>query len=276
MSNDRSAPEPLPARKAAFPRGRRLIAFVGGLLFMLVVMLFLAKIQPVGKDKDAISVARSFKISTPRREASIVKPPPKRQKEPPKQRQKEPPKKRERRPAPKKSVSEIRKPSRSTAPPSAPTGVSLNVMPGGLGGGAVVSASVGTELPQEFQNAQEQMLRDEEARQLMREEAARFESRGRDRPGGQARGARCVYTPDTRDYYPQAAAKEGLEGNVRVSAFVTEDGSCTNPKVLGSDYVIFEEPALAIAKLTTWESARDDKGRAIGEWVEFKLVFKLK
>lgn len=243
---------------------------------MLVVMLFLAKIQPVGKGKDEISVARSFKISTPRRETSIVKPPPKRQKEPPKQRQKEPPKKRERRPAPKKSVSEIRKPSRSTAPPSAPTGVSLKVMPGGLGGGAVVTAGVGTELPQEFQTAQEQALIDAEARQLAREEAARFESRDRDRPGGQARRARLVHKPEMSEFYPKAAEKDGLEGSVRVSFFVTEEGNCTNIKVLGSDYVVFEENAREYMKLTTWESARDDKGRAIGEWVERTLEFTLK
>lgn len=268
--------QPLPPSAVrANPRGHRLLSFVGGTLFMLVVMLFLAAIQPVGKDKDKISVARSIKINIAQRDRSLVKPPPKPQKERPPERKKEPPKKRERRPSPKKTIEAVRKPTRSAPPrPSAPAGLNVSVFSGlGTGGGGALQLAVSAEEQAvEYDDAEMKLF--EQAREVAaREENRIADAQRRERPSGQSREPGLVFNPDPE--YPKSAESDGLEGWVRVSVFVTEDGTSTKPRIEVSSSPIFEQAALDAAVLATWESARDERGRPIGKFAEIEYVFKL-
>jgi len=263
---------------AASPR-RWFLVVNGGALFTLVVLLFLAWIQPVSEDGERVEMPATFQFEV---EPS---PPPKRA-EPPPREERAPPKKAKRVEKPKTTTvarSTQSRPTRAAAQATAPrgavrgvgTGVSLGAGIGAGGGGPAIA--VGDEfeaIADEVQDLVDYRETQERIRsqKFEREEQ---EAAGAARSKGVAKDA--VRINDPKVPYPPAAKQKGISGVVQFRALVGVDGTIEEFEILEAAPPGYFEKAIEeqVIPRLKFSPAQDAEGRPLPSWEVINYRFQL-
>ena len=258
------------------PRRGRWFSLPGGVVFTVVVLLFLAWIQPVSNGNARVDLPPTF--------AFQVEPGPPKQTRRPEREQRNPPKKQVRETKPKKAMAKrsstparSRNLSNRAARSGNLRGVGTNVsITAGLGAGGGPALNVGDEfgaIADEVLELIEYRETQERIRNYKGQRDALNESR---RPKGIARGAQRINDPDPP--YPDRARQKGIEGVVQFRALVGTDGTIEEYEIIACSHPgYFEETIdeLVIPRMK-FRPAQDEEGRPLPSWEVINYRFQLK
>ncbi len=79
---------------------------------------------------------------------------------------------------------------------------------------------------------------------------------------------------EMRALYPEAARRDGIEGDVKVEILVSEDGGVRDVRIVARGGNGFDEVARTLARHLAFEPARRG-GRPVPVWIPWTLKFRL-